>query len=59
MKYLIIGAGPAGLTFANRLLDKGEKDFLYVDGARHVESMHVVPDAYAEKLDALIGKAFS
>lgn len=38
---------------------KGEKDFLYVDGARHVESMHVAPDAYAEKLDALIGKAFS
>ncbi len=31
MKYLIIGAGPAGLTFANRLLDKGEKDFLILE----------------------------
>ena len=38
---------------------RGEKDCLFVDGARHVESMHVAPEAYAEKLDALIGKAFS
>ena len=38
---------------------RGEKDCLYVDGARHVESMHVAPKAYAEKLDALIEKAFS
>ena len=34
----------------------GEKDCLYVDGARHVESMHVAPEAYAEKLDAIIKK---
>lgn len=38
---------------------QGEKDFLYVDGARHVESMHVAPAAYAEKLDRLIERHFS
>lgn len=32
----------------------GEKDYLFVDGARHVESMHVNPKAYAEKLDEMI-----
>jgi len=31
MKYLILGAGPAGLTFANRLLQKGETDFIVLD----------------------------
>lgn len=31
MKYLILGAGPAGLAFANRLLDRGETDFLVVE----------------------------
>ena len=34
----------------------GEKDFLFVDGAKHVESMHVAPEAYEEKLDGLIRK---
>ena len=34
----------------------GEKDCLFVPGARHVESMHVAPEAYAEKLDAIIKK---
>ena len=38
---------------------QGEKDCLYVDGARHVESMHVAPQAYAEKLDRLIERHFS
>lgn len=31
MKYLILGAGPAGLTFANRLKQKGIKDFLILE----------------------------
>ena len=31
MKYLIIGAGPAGLSIANRLLQNGEKDFLILE----------------------------
>ena len=31
MKYLILGAGPAGLTFANKLKENGEKDFLVLE----------------------------
>lgn len=30
-KYLILGAGPAGLTFAHRLLKLGEKDFIILE----------------------------
>ena len=30
-KYLILGAGPAGLTVANKLKEKGETDFLLVE----------------------------
>ena len=29
MKYLILGAGPAGLTFANKLLERGETIFSF------------------------------
>lgn len=31
MKYLILGAGPAGLSFAYRLLKNGEQDFLILE----------------------------
>lgn len=31
MKYLILGAGPAGLSFANRLLQSGEDDLLVLE----------------------------
>lgn len=31
MKYLILGAGPAGLTFANRLKELGETSFLILE----------------------------
>ena len=31
MKYLILGAGPAGLTVANRLMKKGITDFLVLE----------------------------
>ena len=31
MKYLILGAGPAGLTFANKLLQAGEDGFIVLE----------------------------
>ena len=31
MKYLILGAGPAGLAIANRLRQQGENDFLVLE----------------------------
>lgn len=31
MKYLILGTGPAGLTFANKLKENGENDFLVLE----------------------------
>ena len=30
-KFLILGAGPAGLTFANRLQEKGINDYLVLE----------------------------
>ena len=34
VKYLILGAGPAGLTFANMLKRKGEESFLILERRR-------------------------
>ena len=34
MKYLILGAGPAGLTFANRLKQLGENSFLVLEAEK-------------------------
>lgn len=31
VKYLILGAGPSGLTFANRLIDLGEESYLVIE----------------------------
>ena len=51
------------VPFSNgeRLYDfyPGPKDCLFVDGARHVESIHVDPEGYARKLDRMIGMYFS
>lgn len=33
---------------------RGEKNCLYTENARHVESMFAAPDAYAEKLDEML-----
>ena len=35
-------------------LCNADKDFLYTDGAKHIETMHIAPEAYAEKLDGFI-----
>lgn len=34
VKYIILGAGPAGLTFANKLKDRGEDSFLVLEKER-------------------------
>ena len=31
VKYLVLGAGPAGLTFANKLLDRGERSLIVIE----------------------------
>ena len=37
---------------------QGPKDCFFVPGARHIESMYVDPDGYAEKLEGMIRKYF-
>ena len=39
-------------------LYRGPKDFLFVEGARHVESMYVDPVGYAQKMDKMIDAYF-
>ena len=39
-------------------LYQGPKDFLFVDGARHVESMYMDPAGYAQKLDHMMETYF-
>lgn len=31
-----------------------DKDFLFTEGAKHIETMHIAPEAYARKLDRFI-----
>lgn len=33
-----------------------QKDYLYTDKAKHIETMHIAPEAYMEKLDCFIKK---
>lgn len=40
-------------------LFKGEKDCLFPETARHVESMHCEPEAYEQKLDRMIEQYFN
>lgn len=35
VKYLILGGGPSGLAFANRLLDNGEKNFFVLEKEKY------------------------
>ena len=37
-------------------LYRGEKDCLFPENAKHVESMHVAPEAYARKLERMIAR---
>lgn len=50
-KYLILGAGPAGLTFANRLLQKGERDFLVLEAEDEVGGLCRSKDVDGSPLD--------
>ena len=47
-------------SMAPRIYDacSSEKDFLFVDGARHIESMYRAPEKYKEKLCGFIDKYF-
>ena len=54
------GRDDSAVPFANgpalRRIYQGPKDCLFAEGARHVETMHVAPAAYAQKLDAFTAR---
>lgn len=43
MKYLILGAGPSGLTLANRLKQMGETSFFVLEKKKRPEDFVVPP----------------
>ena len=51
MKYLILGAGPAGLTFANRLKQVGITPYTKLKEYVTMEEYEVLPCCY---LDAVL-----
>ena len=53
VKHLILGAGPAGLSFANRLLQNGEDSFLVLE--KEKEPGGVCRSAYADSKPIDIG----
>ena len=42
-KYIILGAGPSGLTFANRLLELGETSFIVLEKEKEAVRLIYVP----------------
>lgn len=51
MKYLILGAGPAGLSFANELLQKGIDDFIVLEAEREAGGLCRSVDVDGSPLD--------
>lgn len=51
MKYLILGAGPAGLSFANRLLQNGEQDFIVLEKEKEAGGLCRSVDVEGKPLD--------
>ena len=51
LKYLILGAGPAGLTFARSLKDKGETDFVILERERQAGGLCRSADVDGKPLD--------
>ncbi len=51
MKYLILGAGPSGLTFANMLLKNNEKDFLVLERSEEAGGLCRSVDVDAKPFD--------
>ena len=51
MKYVILGAGPAGLAFANRLLQRGESSFVVLEKEREAGGLCRSQDVGGAALD--------